>query len=305
MQTMVCLCCLVLPAVAQEDGRISSSDSPPVIIPDEILQRLQELLPDPAKLQAKPNGKTGFYAENLYEYIDGAAEVFLLYDFVALIHQEYKASKTDVTVDIYDMGNPLNAFGVYSAESSPNYNFLPLGAEGYISDYALNFLQDRYYVKLSGFSSVGTADVVLKAFALQISMRIKTGKNLPDLFGLFPRENRIAHSEKFMLKSALGHDFLAPACQASYNFQGKESILMLVEASNAEKAAEQTSQLKSYFQKSGTLEPLPQLGQEAWRGSTSYEGEMWFLSKGLYTLLLINPPANGEAVLREVASKVK
>jgi len=32
------------------------------------------------------------------------------------------------------MGKPLNAFGIYSAERSPNCHFLPLGAEGYLSD---------------------------------------------------------------------------------------------------------------------------------------------------------------------------
>ena len=53
------------------------------------------------------------------------------------------------------MGNPLNAFGVYAAERSPEYKYIPVGAEGYISEGVLNFVQDRFYVKLSGFGENG------------------------------------------------------------------------------------------------------------------------------------------------------
>jgi hypothetical protein len=302
---IVWLSWMVFPAVAQNEERIIASSPTPVSIPTEVKQRLQTLLPDKIKLQAETNGATEFYAANLYEYIDGGADAYHLYDFVALIHQEYKAQKAEITVDIYDMGDPQNAFGIYSVERSPNYDFLPIGAEGYASDYALNFLQDRYYVKLSAFSQEGKADAVLEAFAREISAQIKTGKTLPDLFAFFPAENRIVRSEKFLLKSAMGHEFLAPACQASYNFQGRESILMLAQAASPEQAAERIARLKSYFQESGKVESLPRMGEAAWRGSNSYEGEMWFLTKGVYTLLLINPPPNGEAVLGEFAAKVK
>jgi len=36
-----------------------------------------------------------------------------------------------VTVDIYDMGNAQNAFGIYASERSPDNSFITLGAEGY------------------------------------------------------------------------------------------------------------------------------------------------------------------------------
>ena len=41
-----------------------------------------------------------------------------------------------------------DAFGMYAAERAPGYNFLDIGIEAYRNEGILNFLQDRYYVKL-------------------------------------------------------------------------------------------------------------------------------------------------------------
>ena len=75
--------------------------------------------------------------------------MYLLYDFQLLLHGEFKAVAADFTADVYDMGKPEDAFGVYSVERSPKYSYIPVGAEGYRSKGVLNFFQDRYYVKLS------------------------------------------------------------------------------------------------------------------------------------------------------------
>jgi hypothetical protein len=304
MLLVVCITCF---CYAQEDERgvVPATVSKPVNIPEENKHKLQLFLPVQTQVQAEALGAPVFYAANLYEYIDGGAEVYHQYDFVTLIHQEYKAKETEVTVDIYDMGNPLNAYGLYASERSPNYNFLPIGAEGYVSDFALNFLQGTCYVKLSAFSPNGKADTVLQSFAQSISERIKTGKTLPELFNIFPRENRVARSEKFVRKSPLGHEFLSPAYQVSYSVQGQECQLMLSEAASPQQARERTARLRDHFQKSGKLEPVPLVGAEASRGSNSYEGEMLFLTQGIYTILLVNSSPSGEALLKELASKVK
>ena len=130
-------------------------ESSPAPIPAGIQERLAGLLPEPAEAGAKPASERQFYSSDLYRYIDGAADAFLRFDLVAMVHQEYKAKDADITLDIYDMGNPLNAFGMYAAERSPSYHFLSLGAEGYVSDFILNFFQGEFYVKLSAFSNDG------------------------------------------------------------------------------------------------------------------------------------------------------
>ena len=57
-------------------------------------------------------------SENLWEYIDGAAELFIDYEVVTCRVADLSAGGVTVTVDLYDMGTPLNAFGIFDLESS-------------------------------------------------------------------------------------------------------------------------------------------------------------------------------------------
>jgi hypothetical protein len=81
-----------------------------------------------------------FYTSDLYQYIDGGAEAYHGYGMVTLAHQEFKAGAAEVTIDLYDMGDPLRAFGIYASERSPEYRFLDIGAEGYAAGEILNFV---------------------------------------------------------------------------------------------------------------------------------------------------------------------
>ncbi|MBA4395277.1 MAG: hypothetical protein C0407_17135, partial [Desulfobacca sp.] len=55
--------------------------------------------------------------ETLFDYIDGAAEVFLAYNFQeAFVHRYVKAGRPDIVAEIYKMGSSQDAFGVFSLE---------------------------------------------------------------------------------------------------------------------------------------------------------------------------------------------
>src|SRR4030065_1838222 len=58
-----------------------------------------------------------FLPGTLFEYIDGAAENYLSYGFRELIVGNYKKGKStaSLTVEVYDMGDDLRAYGVYSS----------------------------------------------------------------------------------------------------------------------------------------------------------------------------------------------
>jgi len=113
-----------------------------------------------------------FYSSNLYEYIDGGAEAYHKFNMAAMVHREYKSKGVDMTVDIYDMGSPSNASGIYSSERSPAYHFIPIGEEGYSSEHTLNFLQRQFYVKLTAFGDKEAVAKMLNSFAGTISAKI-------------------------------------------------------------------------------------------------------------------------------------
>jgi hypothetical protein len=281
-------------------ARPQESGGPLATVPPATQEQLLKLLPDSAKLAATTAGVPRFYAADLYEYIDGEAVGYHAYDFVALLNQAYKAQGADVTVDIYDMGEPTNAFGVYASDCSPNNHFVQIGAEGYLGDSALNFWQGRYYIKLSGLSQKPDMNSVLESFARSISERLQGGKSLPPVLALLPAEHLVAHSQKFLKKAPLGHDFLAPAFKATYAWDGKTSTLILSQAKDVKEALARVEQLRSHFDKFGKVEPLSGLGFDAWRGTSPYEGNTIFFARGQYAVMFINPPASPEEFLKKL-----
>ena len=88
--------------------------------------------------------------DTLFEYIDGAAEAYLGYDFQQLLVSNYdkEGTESSVTIEIYDMGSPLNAFGIFSSERYPEIPEVPFGLAGYLEGEVLNFISGPYYIKL-------------------------------------------------------------------------------------------------------------------------------------------------------------
>ncbi|HUO15080.1 MAG TPA: DUF6599 family protein [Verrucomicrobiae bacterium] len=257
---------------------------------------LRPPLPGRAVLEGAPST---YSADSLYQYIDGGAEIYLLYDFQTLLHQELRSVGAEVTVDIYEMGNPEDSFGIYSSERSTNYKFLPIGAEGYRGQGTLNFLEGRYYVKLSG--SGPNADALLGEFARLLSSRIGGSRTLPALLDKLPREHRIAHSEQFIKKDPLGHAFLAPAYLVTYA-EGKQEMKLVVSVANSAAAAKaRAAQLAKHFKQSGEATPALDLGENGMRGSNSFEGHVIARTHGHYLIALFNPGQNGAQILKATA----
>ena len=263
---------------------------------DSNRQEMLKLIAEPLPSGAVPQAPASFYGpDNLYQYMDGGADIFVLYGVRTLLHQECRVKKVDVTVDIFNMGSPDTAFGMYAAERSPTYHFVTIGAEGYQNEGILNFLQDRYYVKLAGFGA--GADAVLAAFARALSARIGANPALPALLARLPSENRKPHSEQYMPNDPLGHPFLGPAYVAAYTAGDLESKLFVTLARDEADAQQRFKQLQEHFSKTGKCKAAPELGQGVVRASNSFEGTVIAQMKGRYLFLLVNPAAGGEQLL--------
>ncbi len=260
---------------------------------------LREPLPGHASAQAPPS----FYnSDNLYQYIDGGADIYLLYDFKKVLHQDFKSGAAEFTVDIYQMDNPDDAFGIYAAERSPTYKFIAIGVEGYRDRGILNFLQDHYYVKLSGSGT--NADTLLDQVARLLSERMGGRHTLPLLLEKLPREHRVPHSEQYVKKDPLGHGFLAPAYVVTYVQGKRESKVVVSVAKNAQEAKSRSEQLAEYFKKSGECASSPELGEGGIRARNTYEGRLIARTRGRYGIAVLNPPDNGAELLKAVAQRL-
>ncbi|RPJ56229.1 MAG: hypothetical protein EHM23_24145 [Acidobacteria bacterium] len=273
------------------------------VVPLEVRERLSRLVPDPPPARATAEGQPAFYdSPTLYQYMDGAADVFQIYDVQALFHQDFKAGPLDLTVDIFDMGSLENAFGMYAAERSPKYDFVGVGAQGYRNEGLLVF-QDRYYVKLAAFGE--GANAALQEFGAAISKRIGDDKRFPIQLSKLPKAHRIPRTEKYLPKDPLGHPFLGPAYQAAYRLESGERILMISVGASAADAASRIKALEDHFRRTGEWNLAPEFGSGAARGSNSFEGSLVATASGRYVVLLLNPSGNSEPFFQDAAAGLR
>lgn len=174
-----------------------------------------------------------YYPDNLYDLINGGSDAYIEYNFINLHLCEYTKGGLTVTVELYNHENPQNAFGIYSSERSPDYNFIKIGTEGYKESSLINFFQNKYYVKINGFDKNDNAfDSDLMQIANSISSAIGGKNNFPEIIEKLPKEGKIKYSEKYINNSFLGYRFIHNVYQASYN-KDKEFTLFIIDNTKA------------------------------------------------------------------------
>jgi hypothetical protein len=272
--------------------------------PDASQKKLSNLLtvPLPGKLIPE-EAATIYKADSLYQYIDGGADVYLSYDFRALLHQDLKGGSAEVSADIYDMGTSEDAFGIYAAERSPKYKFVPIGIEGYRSKGILNFVQDHYYVKL--LANGVNADPLLDPLARMLSQQIGGAHTAPPLLLKLPPEHKVERSEQYVRKDPLGHPFLAPSYIATYAWGSQEGKLIVSVADDSAGAKSRLEQLVKHFKQTGTSTEAKDLGEDGIRAKNSFEGNWIAKTQGRYLIALVNPPANGAGILNSTAQGLR
>jgi hypothetical protein len=301
VRTLLCLLTFSVPLPGQQGG---GEPAKPATISSAEKNKLAALLPAAPEFFGKSEAPAKFYSSDLYRYIDGGADAYLDCGLVAMIHREFKAVTVDLTVDIYDMGDPLRAFGIYSAERSPDYLFIPIGAEGHVDIGSLGFLQGNYYVKLQAFGDNDRTPPVLESAAKSIVARIGPAGKVPQPVAWFPAAAQVPASQKYVVKAPLGYDFLAPAATAIYRFDGKDTTVLASRAPTADEAASRLARLKADVARSGTVTAAPGLPGEVWRSTRPPDGDMVFFARGRYVVVVQAPPADADAFLKELYSSV-
>jgi hypothetical protein len=181
----------------------------------------------------------------LWEYIDGAADIYLSYDFENLFIATYTDSEgKKINVELYRHSSPENAFGIYSAERMTDYSFVDVGVQGYYESGILNFLSGQYYVKMA---SAGRPEAGKEAFleiAAEVSNVLETDNMWPPVLSMFPAEGKAANAESYIARDFLGYSVLHSAFTAEYDIQEKFKmfIIKLPDESQA------SSMLQSYTQ---------------------------------------------------------
>jgi hypothetical protein len=157
-----------------------------------------------------------FKPDNLYDFIDGAADTYLSYDFIDLHIAEYKKGKNVIKLEVYRHSDNTMAFGIYSNERSPSFRFIRIGTQGYITDGAINFFKGNYYVKIRTFSKSEKTVQSAQTLGQKVSNMLEGDSKMPAVLSMFPDIGRKVNEETYINQSVLGHKFLNKAFKAIY-----------------------------------------------------------------------------------------
>ncbi len=190
-----------------------------------------------------------YLPDNLWDYIDGAADTYLAYGFADLHVAGYKKGKNVIKLEIYRLSDNTMAFGIYSTERSPSFHYMNLGSQGYSIDGAYNFFKGNYYVKIRTYSKKENTLKSAETLAHEVADMLPGGQAMPSQLSLFPPAGIKANEEMYINESVLGHKFLNKAFKATYQNGNDVFSIFIIDNKSPEEALKTVNE---YLKASGS-----------------------------------------------------
>jgi hypothetical protein len=151
----------------------------------------------PAELDGwKKTDPERYTKSNLYDYIDGGAELYISYNFQGLLAVRYKGpGDEEIVVDIFDMGDSFNAFGVFSHGRESEDGLVGQGSE--YNSGLLTFWKDRYYVSIMAYPETAQKKQAVLDLGRRLAEAVPDNGTLPPVLALLPRVNLIPGSVRY------------------------------------------------------------------------------------------------------------
>ena len=163
-----------------------------------------------------------YVPSNLFDYMDGQAELFFVYNFEKLVTQEYKRGQEGpIIVEVYQVASPADAYGLFSFYTTGEPIDLDAGGAGE-PGRLISFWQGRFYARVFAYREVEQESLL--ALARQVAAGMPEEGALPELVTRLPQENLVPGSARFFHQK-LSLDNLI--------WLGDENILNLSEQTNA------------------------------------------------------------------------
>ena len=173
--------------------------------------------------------------DNLWEYINGAAELFLTYRFQELIVADFEQGDRALSVSVYNMSRPLDAFGVFESEKPNEAELLDgMGSAAVLQPpYRGLLLKDKFYVKVEAGGGDITSEMLRQAMA-DIAAGLPGNDELPPQLAALPAAGRVPGTVAFAGANFLGLNDLTNCLHANYKTaEGVEYRLFVMAPSKA------------------------------------------------------------------------
>ncbi|UCE42002.1 MAG: hypothetical protein JSV17_03215 [Candidatus Aminicenantes bacterium] len=161
---------------------------------------LEKFLPKDGDVEdwAKHRPMQHFAGEDLYEYINGGAEIYHEYGFVQVVVQDYvNDAEKSVSVEIYEMTSSASAYGMYTFKTNSKGKRISVGHDAQLADYYMNFWKGHFLVTLTGFDETEDTREGLLVIAKSVNSKISTEGEKPRIVSLLPEEDLVDESFKY------------------------------------------------------------------------------------------------------------
>jgi hypothetical protein len=131
-----------------------------------------------------------YAGEALFDYINGGAELYMSYGLVGMTGCKYNGEGLpQVTVEVYEMTAPKNAFGVYTQSRDREEREYGQGSQTF-NDFIL-FWKDRYFVTVATHKATPESSEAIRHLASLADQAIPGEGEIPALVNELPQEGLV------------------------------------------------------------------------------------------------------------------
>jgi len=246
------------------------------------LIELSEQLPEEIEGWKKSAERRRYGADDLFEYINGGAELYISYNFKQLAAIPYENTKKKgaqpIRLDIFDMGTTENAYGIFAHSRETVDRTVAENVESEYISGQLTFWKGRYYVSILAYPETEEKKKVMLTLARTIAEKVTEESRKPLILKRLPGKNLVTRSIRYFRhhnwinshyfisdKNILYIDKETEAVLAKYIEGDSKFFLLLVQYPGNETAvAAEKSFLKNYLP--GHKEGIEQLEDGRWTG---------------------------------------
>jgi hypothetical protein len=207
-------------------------------LPPEPAVELEDLIPEPASREGWQiaEGPTSYTPDTLWEFLDGGAPRYLDYGLVRMVHVRHQLGDdplSSVSLEVYQMGSELGAFGIYSSIRPPGSSVRSWGAEGYRSGNDSAAWMGTLFVHASADDERPELIEVMEKLVSRVCATVIAEVSPPSVLAPLPQENLVPYSERYVASDLLGHAALPGGVLATYEIDGRRGDLFFSELENA------------------------------------------------------------------------
>jgi len=251
---------------------------------------LAELLPAASSMDGwqVADGPTDYDSETLYEYLNGGAPLYLEFGFQGMAHVRYQLgddSLSSVTLDVYDMGSDLGAFGLYRSGRPSDAEARDWGAEGYRSGTVAAAWKGSISIHAEADEDRPELTEAMEGVMAQIVKSVVGGTSLPQIIDPLPSDGLVAWSERVVAEDLMSHAFLPGGVIATYRVEDGEGTLFFSDVMGEPAVTEAMAGLRAHHEQWGEIVgDIDSIGDGGFRFSDPGLGSGAVVSTGSYVV---------------------